>query len=101
MAHDAIRPGSLVIHGGQAPEPVTGAVMPPVFLTSTYAQPSPGQHAGFEYTRSHNPTRYALERLAAEGGMPLLDDDDGIGGGGALGDEVAVSEAGWANAQRI
>ena len=54
-----------VIHGGQAPEPVTGAVMPPIFTTSTYAQPSPGEHTGFEYSRSQNPTRFAYERAIA------------------------------------
>lgn len=53
------------IHAGQRPEETTGAVMPPIFQTSTYAQPSPGVHKGFEYTRSHNPTRYALERAIA------------------------------------
>ncbi len=56
---------TLTIHGGQSPEPVTGAVMPPIFLTSTYVQESPGKHKGFEYSRSHNPTRYALERALA------------------------------------
>jgi len=61
---------TLAIHGGQHPEPVTGAVMPPIFQTSTYAQSGPGEHTGFEYTRTHNPTRYALERAIAslEGG---------------------------------
>jgi cystathionine gamma-lyase len=56
---------TLVIHGGQHPEPITGAVMPPIFQTSTYAQKGPGEHSGFEYSRSHNPTRYALERAMA------------------------------------
>ena len=54
-----------VIHAGQRPDPVTGAVMPPISVASTYAQRSPGEHAGFEYSRSHNPTRYALERMIA------------------------------------
>jgi cystathionine gamma-lyase len=58
--------GTKVIHAGQRPEPVTGAVMPPIFTASTYAQRSPGEHTGFEYTRSHNPTRYALERMVAK-----------------------------------
>lgn len=60
-----------VIHGGQAIEPVTGAVMPPVFQTSTYAQPWPARHTGYEYSRSQNPTREALERCVAdlEGGV--------------------------------
>lgn len=61
---------TLAIHGGQHAEPVTGAVMPPIFQTSTYAQRSPGEHTGFEYSRTHNPTRFALERAIAalEGG---------------------------------
>ncbi|HMO92576.1 MAG TPA: cystathionine gamma-synthase [Pirellulaceae bacterium] len=50
-----------VIHAGQKPEPVTGAIMPPVFLTSTYVQEAPAQHKGYEYSRSGNPTRAALE----------------------------------------
>lgn len=54
-----------VIHGGQTPDPTTGAVMPPVSFSSTYVQQSPGVHKGFEYSRSHNPTRYALERCIA------------------------------------
>src|SRR4051812_28379156 len=61
---------TLAVHAGQSPEPVTGAVMTPVFLTSTYAQKGPGEHTGFEYSRTQNPTRFALEaNLAAlEGG---------------------------------
>jgi cystathionine gamma-lyase len=55
-----------VIHGGQHHEPVTGAVMPPVFQTSTYAQPWPARHTGYEYSRTQNPTREALERCVAE-----------------------------------
>jgi cystathionine gamma-lyase len=61
---------TIAIHAGQPPEPRTGAVMTPVFLTSTYAQKGPGRHTGFEYSRTQNPTRFALEaNLAAlEGG---------------------------------
>ncbi|MCA9654328.1 MAG: cystathionine gamma-synthase [Myxococcales bacterium] len=68
--HEALRLETLLIHGGQAPEPVTGAVMPPVFQSSTYAQRAPGEHTGFEYSRTQNPTRFALERAlaAVEGG---------------------------------
>ena len=55
-----------VIHGGQAPEPGTGAIMPPIFATSTFAQESPGVHKGLDYGRSHNPTRWALERCVAD-----------------------------------
>ena len=67
MAH---RPGTLAIHAGQTPDPSTGAVMPPIYATSTYAQSSPGVHQGFEYSRTHNPTRFAYERCVAalEGG---------------------------------
>jgi len=62
--------GTRAIHGGQAVDPSTGAVMPPIYATSTYAQSSPGVHQGFEYSRTHNPTRYAWERCVAalEGG---------------------------------
>ncbi|MDR6842912.1 cystathionine gamma-synthase [Pseudoxanthomonas sacheonensis] len=62
--------GTLAIHGGQSPDPSTGAVMPPIYATSTYAQSSPGVHQGFEYSRTHNPTRFAYERCLAalEGG---------------------------------
>ncbi len=55
-----------VIHGGQSPDPSTGAVMVPIYATSTYAQASPGVHQGFEYSRSQNPTRFALERALAD-----------------------------------
>ena len=68
--HPGARIETLAIHAGQPPEPRTGAVMTPVFLTSTYAQRGPGVHTGFEYSRTQNPTRFALEaNLAAlEGG---------------------------------
>jgi cystathionine gamma-lyase len=63
-------PGTRAIHAGQSPDPSTGAVMPPIYATSTYAQSSPGVHQGFEYSRTHNPTRFAYERCVAglEGG---------------------------------
>ena len=62
--------GTRVIHGGQFPDPTTGAIMPPIYATSTYVQDSPGVHKGLDYARSHNPTRWALERAVAnlEGG---------------------------------
>ena len=61
---------TLAIHAGQAPDPTTGALMTPVYLNSTYAQESPGVHKGFEYARTRNPTRDALEACLAalEGG---------------------------------
>jgi cystathionine gamma-lyase len=55
-----------VIHAGQAPDPQTGAVMTPIYATSTYAQSSPGEHKGFDYARTRNPTRDALEACLAE-----------------------------------
>src|ERR1700761_7157944 len=55
-----------VIHGGQHPDPSTGAIMPPIFQTSTYVQSSPGVHKGYEYSRSQNPTREALQRCVAD-----------------------------------
>jgi cystathionine gamma-lyase len=55
-----------VIHAGQAPDPRTGAVMTPIYATSTYAQSSPGEHKGFDYARTRNPTRDALEACIAE-----------------------------------
>jgi cystathionine gamma-lyase len=58
--------GTKAIHAGQSPDPSTGAVMVPIYATSTYAQASPGEHQGFEYSRSHNPTRFAYERCVAE-----------------------------------
>jgi len=54
------------IHAGQAPDPSTGAVMQPIYATSTYAQESPGKHKGFEYSRTQNPTRMAYERCMAD-----------------------------------
>src|SRR3954469_4775741 len=54
------------IHGGQQHDPSTGAVMVPIYATSTYAQESPGVHKGYEYSRSGNPTREAFERCVAD-----------------------------------
>ena len=53
------------IHAGQEPDPTTGAIMTPVYLTSTYVQSSPGEHKGYEYSRTHNPTRSAYEDCLA------------------------------------
>ncbi|MES2218943.1 MAG: cystathionine gamma-synthase, partial [Pseudomonadota bacterium] len=55
-----------VIHAGQAPDPSTGAVMTPIYATSTYVQRSPGEHLGYEYSRTQNPTRQAYERCVAD-----------------------------------
>jgi cystathionine gamma-lyase len=63
--------GTRAIHAGQEPDPSTGAIMTPIYATSTYVQTSPGVHKGFEYSRSQNPTRFAYERCVAdlEGGV--------------------------------
>jgi cystathionine beta-lyase/cystathionine gamma-synthase len=60
-----LRFNSAAIHGGQKIDPAYGAVMPPIYQTSTYSQTSPGVHKGFEYSRTHNPTRGALENSIA------------------------------------
>ena len=54
------------IHAGQQPDPTTGAIMPPIYATSTYVQESPGVHKGYEYSRTQNPTRMAYERCVAD-----------------------------------
>ena len=63
--------GTRAIHAGQAPDPSTGAIMTPIYATSTYVQESPGRHKGYEYSRTQNPTRMAYERCVAdlEGGV--------------------------------
>ena len=66
-----LRFATRAIHAGQSPDPSTGAVMPPIYVTSTYAQTSPGVHKGYDYSRTRNPTRGAWERCIAdlEGGI--------------------------------
>lgn len=54
------------VHAGQSPDPSTGAVMTPIYATSTYVQESPGVHKGYEYSRTQNPTRFAYERCVAD-----------------------------------
>ncbi|MGH8482671.1 MAG: cystathionine gamma-synthase [Nevskiaceae bacterium] len=58
--------GTRTIHAGQAPDPATGAIMPPISQSSTYVQESPGKHKGYEYSRTQNPTRFAYERCIAD-----------------------------------
>ena len=83
---------SLVVHGGQAPDPVTGAVMPPISVASTYAQKSPGEHTGFVYSRTHNPTRFALERaIAVLEGSTLSEKEDITLGGFAFASGMAAT----------
>src|SRR6184192_4022638 len=65
-----LRFGTLAVHAGQTPDPLAGAVMTPIYQTSTYVQAGLGKHKGYEYARTQNPTREALERsiAALEGG---------------------------------
>ena len=73
--------GTKVIHAGIEPDPSTGAIMTPIYQTSTYVQSSPGQHKGYEYSRTHNPTRTALENSLAilENGKHCLCFSSGMG----------------------
>ena len=67
--------GTRAIHAGQEPDESTGAIMTPIYATSTYVQTSPGVHKGFEYSRSQNPTRFAYERCIADlegGSLPCV-----------------------------
>src|ERR1017187_6410616 len=85
-----------VLHAGIEPDPGTGAIMTPIFQTSTYVQAAPGKHKGFEYSRTHNPTRKALEMniAALEGGKHGLCFSSGMAAEDAIikmlkpGDEV-------------
>ena len=77
-----LRFATRAIHAGQAPDPSTGAIMPPIYATSTYVQSSPGVHKGLDYGRSHNPTRWAWERNVAdlEGGVQACAFASGLAG---------------------
>jgi cystathionine gamma-lyase len=91
MANEDLHLESLVIHGGQHPDPSTGAVMPPISLSTTYVQESPGRHKGFVYARGHNPTRYAFERgLASLEHSGLSREDDTTCGGFAFSSGMAA-----------
>ena len=82
---------SRCIHAGQQPCAVTGAVMPPIYTSSTYAQESPGIHQGFEYSRSHNMTRFSLERaVALLEGSTLEESQDRTQGGFAFSSGLAA-----------
>jgi cystathionine gamma-lyase len=100
---------TLAIHAGQAPDPSTGAVMTPVYLTSTYVQDGPGGHKGFEYSRTRNPTRDALEGCLAalEGGRHGLAFASGLAATDAVlhllsaGDHVLASDDVYGGTFRI
>src|SRR5947207_13800416 len=102
MAADSTEQGfaTKAIHAGQAPDPATGATIVPIYATSTYTQAAPGQHKGYEYSRSGNPTRTALETCLAalEGGERGLAFASGLAATTAVfatllkpGDEVAAA----------
>ncbi len=92
MSEKPLHLESRCIHGGQHPDPTTGAVMPPIYTSSTFIQESPGVHKGFEYSRSHNVTRFALERcLANIESSGLSEQDDRTHGGFAFASGLAAS----------
>lgn len=92
MSHGNLHLDSRVIHGGQAPDPTTGAVMPPIYTSSTFVQESPGVHKGFEYSRSHNATRFAFERcMASIEGSGLTTEQDTTNGGFAFASGLAAT----------
>src|SRR3954465_12871773 len=101
MASDLTRAGCAprAIHAGQDPDPSTGATIVPIYATSTYTQAGPGEHKGYEYSRSGNPTRTALESCLAslEGGGRGLAFASGLAGTSGVfstlrpGDEVVAA----------
>jgi cystathionine gamma-lyase len=109
MADRTDRLETLAIHAGQAPDPTTGAVMTPVYFTSTYVQDGPGGHKGFEYSRTRNPTRDALEGCLAalEGGRFGLAFASGLAATDAVlhllsaGDHVVASDDVYGGTFRI
>ncbi|PTL77858.1 cystathionine gamma-synthase [Vitiosangium sp. GDMCC 1.1324] len=100
---------TLAIHAGQEPDPTTGAIMTPVYLTSTYVQAGPGEHKGYEYSRTQNPTRNALQDCLAalEGAKHGLAFASGLAGTDMLmhmleaGDHVVVSDDVYGGTFRI
>ena len=101
--------GTKAIHAGVEPDPSTGAIMTPIFQTSTYVQRSPGDHKGYEYSRTHNPTRTALQNnlAALENGKHGLCFSSGLGAIDAIikllnpGDEVISTNDLYGGSYRI
>lgn len=101
--------GTKAIHAGVEPDPHTGAIMTPIYQTSTYAQTSPGQHKGYEYSRTHNPTRTALQNslAALENGKHGLCFSSGLGAMDTLlkifkpGDEIISTNDLYGGSYRI
>jgi cystathionine gamma-lyase len=92
MSHDHLHLSSRCIHGGQHVDPSTGAVMVPIYTSSTFAQASPGEHKGFEYSRSHNVTRFAFERCIANlESSGLSEEDERTCGGFAFASGLAAT----------
>jgi cystathionine gamma-lyase len=106
---DGIKFATLAIHAGQEPDPTTGAVMTPIFQTSTYVQESPGKNKGYGYARGKNPTRVALEKCIAalEGGKHGICFSSGMGSMDAVmkllkpGDEVVTGDDLYGGAYRM
>src|SRR4051794_4745379 len=84
--HDKMKFDTRVVHAGVHPDPTTGAIMTPIYTTSTYVQRSPGDHKGYEYSRTANPTRTALEEsiAALEGARNCLAMGSGCTGADVL-----------------
>src|SRR5258707_9069633 len=97
------------IHAGQRPEPLAGAIMTPVYLTSTYVQDALGHNKGYEYARGKNPTREALERnvAALEGGRHGFAFSSGMGSVDSImklfrsGDHIVAGESSYGGRDRV
>src|ERR671927_1170603 len=104
-----MRLATKIIHAGMEPDPSTGAIMTPIYQTSTYVQTAPGQHKGYEYARSQNPTRKALEDALAqiENGKFGLSFSSGVAATDAVikllspGDEVIASNDLYGGSYRL
>ncbi len=109
MTNNNMKFGTKVIHAGVEPDPSTGAIMTPIFQTSTYVQTSPGDHQGYEYSRTHNPTRTALQNslAALENGKHGLCFSSGLGAIDAViklfnpGDEIISTNDLYGGSYRI
>src|SRR6476660_9938248 len=104
-----MKSGTKFIHAGAEPDPSTGAIMTPIYQTSTYVQAAPGQHKGYEYARSQNPTRAALEKALAiiENGQFGLAFSSGVAATDAVikllypGDEVVAANDMYGGTYRL
>ena len=109
MANQEYKRGTKLIHAGVEPDPSTGAIMTPIYQTSTYVQAAPGDHKGYEYARTQNPTRTALQNALAaiENGKHALSFGSGMAATDAIirllvpGDEVIVSNDLYGGTYRI